>query len=77
VTKRHGGNCGYVCGSTRGDHRNDGHDEGNQRDNPLCADAEPLPLPLPANDHCEVNQGAIKSYEALRPSSWGELKLHY
>jgi hypothetical protein len=77
VAKRHGGNHGYDRGDTRGDHRSDGRNKGNRRDNPLRADAKPLPLPPPANDHREENQGAIKSHEASRPASWMEPKLHY
>jgi hypothetical protein len=74
VTKRCRGNRSYGRGGSRGDHHNDDRDEGNRCDDPPRADAEPLPLPPPTNNHREENQGATKSYEASRPASLGELK---
>jgi hypothetical protein len=75
VTKRHGSSRSYGKGGSRGDRRDDDRDDGRRRDGLSRADPEPLPLPPPANDHQEENQGAIKSREALPLASWVEPKL--
>jgi hypothetical protein len=77
VTKRRGSSRSNGKGGSRGDRRDDDRDEGRRRDGLSRADPEPLPLPPPANDHCEENQGAIRSREASPLASWVELKLLY
>jgi hypothetical protein len=77
VTKRRGSSRSHGKGGSRGDRRDDDRDEGRRRDGLSHADPEPLPLPPPANDHREGNQGAIKSREASPLASWVELKLLY
>jgi hypothetical protein len=75
ITKRRGSSRSYGKGGSRGDRRDDDRDEGRRRNGLSRADPEPLPLPPPANDHQEENQGAIKSREALPLASWVEPKL--
>jgi hypothetical protein len=77
VTKRRGSSRSYGKGGSRGDRHDDDRDEGRHRDGLSRADPEPLPLPPPANDHWEENQGAIKSREASPLASWVEPKLLY
>jgi hypothetical protein len=60
VTKRHGGSRSCGKGGSRGDRRDDDQDEGRRRDGLSCADPKPLPLPPPANDHREENQGGYQ-----------------
>jgi hypothetical protein len=55
VTKRRGSSRSYGKGGSRGDRRDDDRDDGLSR-----ADPEPLPLPSPANDHREENQGGYQ-----------------
>jgi hypothetical protein len=77
VTKRRGSSRSNGKGGSRGDRRDDDRDKGRRRDGLSHADPESLPLPPPANDHREENQGAIKSREASPLASWVELKLLY
>jgi hypothetical protein len=60
VTKRHGSSRSYGKGGSRGDRRDDNRDKGRRRDGLSRADPEPLPLPPPANDHREENQGGYQ-----------------
>jgi hypothetical protein len=60
VTKRCGSSRSYSKGGSRGDRRDDDRDEGRCRDGLSRADPEPLPLPPPANDHREENQGGYQ-----------------
>jgi hypothetical protein len=60
VTKRRGGGRSYGKSGSRGDRRDGDRDEGNHRDGLSRADPEPLPLPPPANDHREENQGGYQ-----------------
>jgi hypothetical protein len=60
VTKRRGSSRSHDKGGFRGDHRDDDRDEGRRRDGLSRADPEPLPLPPPANDHREENQGGYQ-----------------
>jgi hypothetical protein len=75
VTKRRGSGRSHGKGGSRGDRRDDDRDKGCRRDGLSRADPEPLPLPPPANDHREENQGAIKSREASLLAFWVGLKL--
>jgi hypothetical protein len=77
ITKRRGSSHSHGKGGSWGDRCDDDHDKGRRRDGLSRADPEPLPLPPPANDHREENQGAIKSREASPLASWVELKLLY
>jgi hypothetical protein len=77
VTKRRGSSRSYDKGGSWGDRSDDDRDEGRRRDGLSRADCELLPLPPPANDHREENQGAIKSREALPLASWVDPKLVY
>jgi hypothetical protein len=60
VTKRHGSSRSNDKGGSQGDRRYDDRDEGRRRDGLSRADPEPLPLPPPANDHHEENQGGYQ-----------------
>jgi hypothetical protein len=60
VTKRRGSSRSHDKGGSRGDHRDDDRDEGRRRDGLSRVDPEPLPLPPPANDHREENQGGYQ-----------------
>jgi hypothetical protein len=60
VTKRRGSSRSNGKGGSRGDRRDDDRDEGRRRDGLSRADPEPLPLPPPANDHREENQGGYQ-----------------
>jgi hypothetical protein len=60
VTKRHGSSRSNGKGGSRGDRRDDDRDKGRCRDGLSRADPEPLPLPPPANDHHEENQGGYQ-----------------
>jgi hypothetical protein len=60
VTKRRGSSRSNGKGGSRGDRRNDDRDEGHRRDGLSRADPKPLPLPPPANDHHEENQGGYQ-----------------
>jgi hypothetical protein len=60
VTKRRGSSRSYGKGGSRGDRHDDDRDEGRRRDGLSRADPEPLPLPPPANDHQEENQGGYQ-----------------
>jgi hypothetical protein len=60
VTKRRGSSRSNDKGGSRGDRHNDNRDEGRRRDGLSRADPEPLPLPPPANDHREENQGGYQ-----------------
>jgi hypothetical protein len=60
VTKHRGSSRSYGKGGSRGDHRDDDRDEGRRRDGLSRADPEPVPLPPPANDHREENQGGYR-----------------
>jgi hypothetical protein len=75
MTKRRGSSRSNDKGGSRGDRRDDDWDEGRHCDGLSRADPEPLPLPPPANDHREENQGATKSREALPLASWVEPRL--
>jgi hypothetical protein len=57
VTKRCGSSRSNGKGGSRGDRHDDDRDKGRHRDGLSCADPEPLPLPPPASDHREENQG--------------------
>jgi hypothetical protein len=63
ITKRRGSSRTHGKGGSQGDRRDDDRDEGCRRDGLSRADPEPLPLPPPANDHREENQGG---YQELR-----------
>jgi hypothetical protein len=60
VTKRCGSSRSNCKGGSRGDHRDDDRDEGRRRDGLSRADPQPLPLPPPASDHREENQGGYQ-----------------
>jgi hypothetical protein len=75
VSKRCGGGRSYGKSGSWGNRRDDEREEGRRREGLSRADPKPLPLPPPANDHREENQGAIKSYETLPLASWVELRL--
>jgi hypothetical protein len=60
VTKRRGSSRSHGKGGSRGDRRDGDRDEGHRRDGLSRADPEPLPLPPPANDHREENQGGYQ-----------------
>jgi hypothetical protein len=60
VTKRRGSSRSNDKGGSRGDRRDDDRDEGHRRDGLSRADPELLPLPPPANDHREENQGGYQ-----------------
>jgi hypothetical protein len=60
VTKRRGSSRSHDKGGSRGDRRNDDWDEGRRRDCLSRADPKLLPLPTPANDHHEENQGGYQ-----------------
>jgi hypothetical protein len=77
ITKRRGSSRSHDKGGSRGDRHDDDRDEGRRHDGLSRADPKPLPLPPPANDHREENQGAIKSREASLLASWVELTLLY
>jgi hypothetical protein len=70
VTKCRGSSCSHGKGGSLGDRHDNNRDEDHHRDGLSRADPEPLPLPPPANDHWEENQGAIKSHEASPLVSW-------
>jgi hypothetical protein len=60
VTKRRGSSRSHDKGGFWGDHRDDDRDEDRRRDGLSRADPELLPLPPPANDHREENQGGYQ-----------------
>jgi hypothetical protein len=60
ITKRRGSSRSHGKGGSRGNHRDDDRGEGRRRDGLSCVDPEPLPLPPPANDHREENQGGYQ-----------------
>jgi hypothetical protein len=60
VTKRRESSRSHGKGGSQGDRRDDDRDEGHRRDGLSRADPEPLPLPPPANDHREENQGGYQ-----------------
>jgi hypothetical protein len=60
VTKCCGSSHSYGKGGSRGDRRDNDRDEGRCRDGLSRADTEPLPLPPPANNHQEENQGGYQ-----------------
>jgi hypothetical protein len=60
VTKCCGSSRSHGKGGSRGDRRDDDWDEGRRSDGLSRADPEPLPLPPPANDHREENQGGYQ-----------------
>jgi hypothetical protein len=60
VTKRRGSSRSNGKGRSLGDRCHDDRDEGRRRDGLSRADPEPLPLPPPANDHREENQGGYQ-----------------
>jgi hypothetical protein len=60
VTKRRGSSRNNGKGGSRGDRRDYDRDEGRRRDGLSRADPELLPLPPPANDHREENQGGYQ-----------------
>jgi hypothetical protein len=60
VTKHRGSSRSNGKGGSRGDRRDDDRDEGRCRDGLSHADPEPLPLPPPANNHREENQGGYQ-----------------
>jgi hypothetical protein len=63
VSKHRGGGCSYGKSGSQGDRRDDDREEGRRREGLSRADPEPLPLPPPANDRREENQGG---YQELR-----------
>jgi hypothetical protein len=63
VSKRRGGGRSNGKSGSQGHHHDDDCEEGRRRDGLSRANPEPLPLPPPANDRQEENQGAIKSHE--------------
>jgi hypothetical protein len=60
VTKRRGSSRSHDKGGSWGDRHDDDRDEGRRRDGLSRVDPEPLPLPPPANDHREENQGGYQ-----------------
>jgi hypothetical protein len=60
VTKRRGSSRSHDKGGSQGDRHNDDWVEGRRRDGLSRADPEPLPLPPPANDRREENQGGYQ-----------------
>jgi hypothetical protein len=60
VTKRRGSSRSHSKGGSRGDRHDNDRDKGHHRDGLSRADPEPLPLPPPANDHQEENQGGYQ-----------------
>jgi hypothetical protein len=60
VTKHRGSSRSNGKGGSRGDRRDDDRDEGRHRDGLSRADPKPQPLPPPANDHREENQGGYQ-----------------
>jgi hypothetical protein len=63
VAKRRGGGRSNGKSGSRGNHHDDDREGGRRHGGLSQADPEPLPLPPPANDHREEDQGAIKSRE--------------
>jgi hypothetical protein len=77
ASKHRGGGRSYGKSGSWGDRRDDDHEGDRRREGLSRADPEPLPLPPPANDRREENQGAIKSRETSPLVSCVELRLLY
>jgi hypothetical protein len=60
ASKRRGDGRSYGKSGSRGDRRDDDREEGRRREGLSRADPEPLPLPPPANDRREENQGGYQ-----------------
>jgi hypothetical protein len=60
VSKRRWGGRSYGKSGSRGDCHDNDHEEGRRHEGLPRADPESLPLPPPANDHREENQGGYQ-----------------